>query len=75
MDNTFTVDGEEFSLEKSEMTVKEILELAGKDAGTCDLVEIGVETETGLNKFGAEETVTVSAGSCFSVTLKEASVA
>lgn len=75
MDNTFTVDGEEFPLEKSEMSVTEILKLAGKDAETCDLLEIGVETETGHNKFNVEETVTVSSGSCFSVKSKEASVA
>ena len=75
MADTFTVDGEEFSLEKSEMTVKEILELADRDAETCDLIEIGVETETGYNRISVEETVSVSAGSCFVVKSKEAGVA
>lgn len=75
MDNTFTVDGEEFSLEKSEMSVTEILELVGKDAETCDLVEIGIETETGYKELSVEETVTVATGSCFAIKSKEAGVA
>ena len=75
MADTFTVNGEEFSLEKSEMTVTEILELADSDAETCDLLEIGIETETGYNRFSVEETVTVSAGSCFAIKSKEAGVA
>lgn len=75
MSDTFTVDGEEFSLEKSEMSVTEILELANKDAETCDLLEIGVEAETGYNRISVEETVTVSAGSCFVIKSKEAGVA
>lgn len=75
MAETFTVDGEEFPLEKSEMSVTEILELAERDTGTCDLVEIGIETEAGYKEFREDETVTVSAGSCFAIKSKDAGVA
>lgn len=75
MAEKFTVDGEEFSLEKTAMSVTEILELAGRDVDSCTLIEIGIKTEAGYRKFDVEETVTVSEGSCFAIKTNEAGVA